>query len=59
MEELDLSRTEIDHDQDAYEQLGKYVTKGHVHKFASVAVAEMFGDGKLVLSRVTVRRNPV
>jgi len=35
MEVLDLSRTKIDHDQDAYEQLEKYVTKDHVYKFAS------------------------
>jgi len=47
MEELDLSRTVIVHDQ------------GHMHKFASVAQAGMFGRGKLVLPRVTVRRNPV
>jgi len=32
MEELDLSRTRIDHDQDAYEQLEKHVTMGHVYR---------------------------
>jgi len=39
MEELDFCRTMIDHDQDADEQLEKYVTKGHAYKFASVAEA--------------------
>jgi len=36
MEELVLSRIKIDHDQDAYEQLVKHVTKSYVHKFAKV-----------------------
>jgi len=54
MEELDLSRTRIDHDQDAYEQLEKYVTKGYVYKFACVAEAEMFVRGKLVLSDLVI-----
>ena len=58
-EELDLSRTEVDHDQDAYEQLEKYVTENYVYKFARLAEAEMFVGGKLVLPRVMVRRNPV
>jgi len=47
MEELDFSRTMIDHDQDAYEQLEKYVTKGYAYKFASVAEAEMFVGANL------------
>jgi len=42
MEELDLSRTEVDHDQDAYEQLENYVTKGYVYKFARLAEAKKF-----------------
>jgi len=54
MEELDLSRTKIDHDQDAYEQLENYVAKGYVYKFASVAEAEMFVGGKLVLSDLVI-----
>jgi len=36
MEELVLSRTKIDHDQDAHVQLEKHVTKSYVYKFAKV-----------------------
>jgi len=58
-EELDLSCPQVDHDQDAYEQLEEYVTEYYVYKFARLAEAEMFVGGKRVLPSVMVRRNLV
>jgi len=59
MKELNLSRTKIDLNQDAYEQLEKYVTMGYVYKFACFAEAEMFVGGKLVLPKAMVQRSPL
>ena len=54
MDQPVLSHTRIDEDDDAFEQIEKYVSKGYVYKFQSVAEAESYVGGKLVLSDLVI-----